>query len=60
MNYNIVRSFHSQIAVRNGEGEVSLPRDFKTDDYALVVFTQGKINTNISSAVYMGLTSLEK
>lgn len=60
LNHNVVRSFHSQAAARNGEGEISLPRDFKAEAYALVVYTQGKMNTMIGSAVYMDLVSLEK
>jgi hypothetical protein len=59
-NYNIVRSFHSQTAADNGEGSIGLPENFKTNGYALVVYTQGKIKTNIRSAVYLDLSSLEK
>lgn len=60
LNYNVVRSFHSQTATENGEIMLSLPGDFKADAYALVVYTQGKFKTNIGSAVYMDLASLTK
>ncbi|MDE3252128.1 MAG: DUF1223 domain-containing protein [Bacteroidota bacterium] len=60
MNYNIVRSFHTQKAAGNGAGEISLPRDFTATGYALVMYTQGETKTNIRSAVYLDLSSLKK
>ncbi len=51
-NQNIVRSFVTQAADKEGTVTIDLPKIFTATDFSLVVYTQNKIDLTITTAVY--------
>ena len=51
-NHNIVRSFVTQTANKEGTVSIDLPKTFSIADFSMVVYTQSKTDLTVTAAIY--------